>query len=405
MDKYIICLANSYKHGGRCLAGIEVTINSNGFTVVRNVNGQPKWLRPVSHSQSGEVPNSLALNIHVLSVVKIVGYQQAGLYSHSEDVYYQTLVVCSSVLPTHSVLKECIDNFHSIIFGNRGKALTPECFQKGDYSLMLVHSENSEIYIDTRFSTPKPRLKFSHNSNNYDFPITDPVFIDRIRAGYMGILPDAYLVLSLGVEHEGWHSKLIAAIIEPREDLQETTSQNLGMEGRMNFEDGMVKCDYSTIEFNPCKVQILPKVTHTEDTNVKLHNNNSKPLLQNVNFKKAVEKKKDRTIRNNQSSITSYIYIQNLESQNKTSTRISSSKSEGCYIATAVYGSYNAKEVLVLRKFRDTFLNRYYIGRLFIKTYYAVSPSMANKLKNHERTNRLVRRLLDKFVLFLEDCL
>lgn len=63
MDKYILCLANSYKHGGRCIAGIEVTINNGTYTIVRDANGVPKWLRPISHSAAGEVPNYHALNI------------------------------------------------------------------------------------------------------------------------------------------------------------------------------------------------------------------------------------------------------------------------------------------------------------------------------------------------------
>ena len=38
-------------------------------------------------------------------------------------------------------------------------------------------------------------------------------------------LSEVYLVLSLGVEHEGWHSKLIAAIIEPQDVVQKVASQ------------------------------------------------------------------------------------------------------------------------------------------------------------------------------------
>ena len=29
MDKYFICLANSYKRGGRCIAGVEVLVNQD----------------------------------------------------------------------------------------------------------------------------------------------------------------------------------------------------------------------------------------------------------------------------------------------------------------------------------------------------------------------------------------
>ena len=32
----IICMGNSYKNGGRCLAGIKVNRSANGYNVVRN---------------------------------------------------------------------------------------------------------------------------------------------------------------------------------------------------------------------------------------------------------------------------------------------------------------------------------------------------------------------------------
>ena len=47
----------------------------------------------------------------------------------------------------------------------------------------------------------------------------------------------------------------------------------------------------------------------------------------------------------------------------------------GCYIATAVYGSYDCPEVWVLRRFRDNFLARKWYGRVFIRVYYAISPT------------------------------
>lgn len=49
----------------------------------------------------------------------------------------------------------------------------------------------------------------------------------------------------------------------------------------------------------------------------------------------------------------------------------------GCYIATAVYGSYEAPEVLTLRRFRDEQLSATRVGRSFIRTYYRISPALA----------------------------
>lgn len=76
---------------------------------------------------------------------------------------------------------------------------------------------------------------------------------------------------------------------------------------------------------------------------------------------------------------------------------------EGCYIATAVYGSYDAPEVIVLRRFRDETLKKSALGRLFIRVYYKFSPSVAEKLKNASKTNSLVRSILDKWVYKLRD--
>lgn len=73
-------------------------------------------------------------------------------------------------------------------------------------------------------------------------------------------------------------------------------------------------------------------------------------------------------------------------------------KKEGCYIATAVYGSYDAPEVMTLRRFRDEVLSRSTFGRWFIRTYYRLSPSVAERLKEAKMMNRLVRNLLDKLV-------
>lgn len=51
-------------------------------------------------------------------------------------------------------------------------------------------------------------------------------------------------------------------------------------------------------------------------------------------------------------------------------------QSGGCYIATAVYGSYDCPQVWTLRRYRDYYLSERWYGRLFIKSYYAISPTL-----------------------------
>lgn len=74
------------------------------------------------------------------------------------------------------------------------------------------------------------------------------------------------------------------------------------------------------------------------------------------------------------------------------------SSSGGCYIATAVYGSYDCPQVWTLRRFRDFKLAKSLGGRIFIKLYYAISPRLVRWFGQAAWFNRLWRRKLDKMV-------
>ena len=85
--------------------------------------------------------------------------------------------------------------------------------------------------------------------------------------------------------------------------------------------------------------------------------------------------------------------------------RASSTKSNdsgGCYIATAVYGSYNCPEVWALRRFRDNTLDETWYGRAFIKTYYAISPTLVKWFGETDWFKKLWRWPLDKLVVKLK---
>lgn len=77
------------------------------------------------------------------------------------------------------------------------------------------------------------------------------------------------------------------------------------------------------------------------------------------------------------------------------------SQKRGCYIATMAYGDYNHENVIVLRKFRDNFLNKYFFGRIFIKVYYKLSPKLVVLLKGNERINSYIKKTLNLFVKML----
>jgi hypothetical protein len=74
----------------------------------------------------------------------------------------------------------------------------------------------------------------------------------------------------------------------------------------------------------------------------------------------------------------------------------------GCYIATAVYGSYDCPEVWTLRRFRDYSLAETWHGRAFIKLYYAISPTVVKYFGHTKWFTRLFRHKLDKFVAKLQ---
>jgi hypothetical protein len=75
--------------------------------------------------------------------------------------------------------------------------------------------------------------------------------------------------------------------------------------------------------------------------------------------------------------------------------------SSGCYIATMVYGSYDAPEVMTLRKFRDDKLNHSAAGRAFIRWYYSWSPGFVQKYNHLSWLHKIIRVLLNGLVKLL----
>jgi hypothetical protein len=78
-------------------------------------------------------------------------------------------------------------------------------------------------------------------------------------------------------------------------------------------------------------------------------------------------------------------------------------KSDGCYIATHIYGDYDNESVIILRNFRDSVLRKTFIGMYIVKIYYIFSPKLVNALQNKRVANNFIKvYLLNPFVKFLK---
>ena len=295
-----------------------------------------------------------AMGINVLSVVKLHGVCYVGNASHSEDYYYTKIEPIDTIVPSDTFLQKFIDDVHSCIFGNKGRAVAPEDFLRGDYSLMLIRTQGCEIYLDQRY-TPKPRIKFTYKNVNYDFPITDPVILTKLRANstlYKSGYGVVYIVASLGLEHEGWHSKLAATIIFPATNSIKET---------INVKEATLK-DCSPLQSS----------------------NRSSSLKMDANVSSAMKERNTLRVRE--------------ETNRRIQTQNQRRSKQGCYIATAVYGSYHCPEVCALRRFRDNVLALSWYGRLFIKVYYQTSPYIVKNCGKSKLLQLLVKPTLDKFV-------
>lgn len=67
-----VCLANSFKEGGRCLAGVALN-DSNGPVWS---DGRLKWVRPICNTPHGEVHTWLVYHLRPLDIIEmeVTGY-------------------------------------------------------------------------------------------------------------------------------------------------------------------------------------------------------------------------------------------------------------------------------------------------------------------------------------------
>lgn len=79
------------------------------------------------------------------------------------------------------------------------------------------------------------------------------------------------------------------------------------------------------------------------------------------------------------------------------------SSSGGCYVATAVYGSYDCPQVWTLRRYRDFYLSKTWYGRVFVRSYYAISPTLVKKFGKDKWFVKICKHKLDHMISVLQE--
>lgn len=219
--KRIVCLANSRKNSGRCIAGKEV------------LNNVPAaWIRPVSNRPTHEISElerryEDGTYPRVLDIIAIPVISAAPFTYQSENIviapgYYW---VKNGEFPLDKVegLVDTPDqlwiNGDSSFYGVNDR-VDEQTASTLDHSLVLIKPERLTFNVVTEgeeFGQPrkKVRASFTYMKAQYSLMVTDPVaesaFLRKPNGNYP--LADAYLCISLGEAYKGSCYKLVAAII------------------------------------------------------------------------------------------------------------------------------------------------------------------------------------------------
>jgi len=218
MKKIFICLANSYKYGGRCLAGIELTASNTGYNIQRDKQGNPCWIRPVMPEGTGEIPLEQVEDIHLMDVVELEDVASLPHYAHSEDVTFSAIRKVRSYPLAASFLAKLQDRRDGDILNTPARILTREEYQRGSYSLALIQPEETEIYCYETTPHPKYRVRLLYHGTEYHFSLTDPDTLHWLEEQHLQSVTkhrgEFYLTISLSKEYNNAYYKLVAAVFD-----------------------------------------------------------------------------------------------------------------------------------------------------------------------------------------------
>lgn len=225
MQRTIVCLANSYKHGGRCVAGICLDTG--------------EWVRLRGNADDGALnPREYAL-ANSKGELKLLDVFTAELHSplpsdcHPEDWVIGPapwqLVERPCPPPKWAEIAAAASSVANIFRENRDRVSAAELLAKPvKSSLTLVTPDSLWWLIRLEGDKRKNRVLFHCDHVAYDLPVTDPRWVEQMNLLPEGIYPHSMLAPNTGKPRltislsEGfrprsngpiWHFWLVAGVI------------------------------------------------------------------------------------------------------------------------------------------------------------------------------------------------
>ncbi|MEU5846349.1 dual OB domain-containing protein [Saccharopolyspora shandongensis] len=224
ITKNLVCLANSRKNGGRCVAGIGV------------IDGFRSWIRPVGDRPSrevnaGERQYQDGMEPQILDVVAVPlvgplprGFQRENWLLDSTECWRKVAQIRWDQLRT---LEEhpsslWINGHQSSAAVNDRVPVEQGYALKDSLKLIRVNRVTMEVRSAHPASldpTPTVRARFQYEDSEYVLRVTDPVREVKFRTKGRGEydLGECFLTVSLGEAYQGYFYKLVAAVIERAE--------------------------------------------------------------------------------------------------------------------------------------------------------------------------------------------
>ncbi|MCB9338842.1 MAG: hypothetical protein H6577_12005 [Lewinellaceae bacterium] len=213
---HFLCLANSRKYGERCIAGIELSPDSLGRFHFVKENERPKWIRPVSWHDHGQVPAEWVKHIRVGDILELVPVRACPKGYQTENVLFvkDSLRVVRRADLSVAHLEQLAEEEGSGILGNREKYASEPEVAHFSRSLVLIKAADPHAYFCTPYNT-KPRLHFHHGGVPYDLPMTDVDFFNRMQEDPAPLegKEAVFITVSLGICFEGKYYKLAAGVL------------------------------------------------------------------------------------------------------------------------------------------------------------------------------------------------